>query len=247
MCHALRSFFIPFVFLPTALAGQVVQGRVMDAATRQPIPAAGVRLIDGDRTIAEVISDSAGRFTLRADARGRYRVAASRIGYTNVMTDGLELLPERALTIEVVMRGEAVKLSPLTLDAPRDRYLVSNGFYERMRSGSGHFMTGDQIRKRNAFALVDLLRGMRGIKIQRLNARNEVYFTGSNCLPMIVLDGVTVRWGGKSVGTLQPLEDLVSISHIEGIEVYRGGSGLPPEFIGPNAACGVILIWTHHR
>jgi uncharacterized membrane protein len=247
MRHAIRSSFIPLVFLPAALVGQVVQGRVMDAATRQPIPAAGVRLIEGDRTIAEVISDSAGRFTLRADTRGRYRVAASRIGYTNALTDDLELLAERAISIEVVMRGEAVKLTPLTLDAPRDRYLESNGFYERMRSGSGHFMTGDQIRKRNAFALADLLRGMRGIKIQRVNARNEVYFTGANCLPMIILDGVTVRWGGKLVGALQPLEDLVSVPHIGGIEVYRGGSGLPPEFIGPNAGCGVILIWTHHR
>jgi outer membrane cobalamin receptor len=146
-----------------------------------------------------------------------------------------------------MMRGEAVKLTPLTLDAPRDRYLESNGFYERMKTGSGHFMTGDQIRKRNAFALADLLRGMRGIKIQRVNSRSEVYFTGANCLPMIILDGVTVRWGGKSVGTIQPLEDLVPISHIDGIEVYRGGSGLPPEFIGPNAGCGVILIWTRHR
>jgi hypothetical protein len=94
-------------------------------------------------------------------------------------------------------------------------------------------MNAETVRRRNSYFLADLLRGMRGIKIQRVNMRNEVYFTGANCFPMIVLDGVTVRWGGKQVP--------------DGIEAYRGGSGAPTEYIGPNAACGVILIWTRHN
>jgi hypothetical protein len=61
------------------------------------------------------------------------------------------------------------------------------------------------------------------------------------------MDGVTVRYGGRRANNVQPLEDLVVGMHVEGIEVYRGGSGAPTAFVGPNAACGVILIWTRHR
>ena len=47
-------------------------------------------------------------------------------------------------------------------------------------------------------------------------------------------------------GGAPSLEDLVNVSHIEGIEVYRG-SGVPMEFEGPNASCGVIVVWTRVR
>jgi hypothetical protein len=235
------------VLVPVALPGQAVNGRVIDGLTRQPLAAVAVQLLDGDRAIASATTDSLGRFTLRARDRGRYRVAASRIGYADATSSYIELVVGEAITAELQLSSQAVKIAPLTLDVPHDRYLESKGFYERMQSGNGDFMTGEQVRRRNAYSLADLLRGMRGVKIQRMNARNEIYFTGTNCLPMIVLDGVTVRWGGKSVGTIQPLEDLVPVAHIDGIEAYRGGSGIPPEFIGPNAACGVLLIWTRHK
>jgi len=235
------------IVVPATLPAQSVRGRVIDAITRQPVDAAAVRLVDGERTVATATSDSAGRFLLTARNGGRYRLAATRLGYADALSTYLELIAGEAVNAELQMSSEAVKIAPLTLETPRDRYLESKGFYERLRTGSGDFMSGESVRKRNAFYLADLLRGMRGVKIQRTNMRNEVYFTGTNCFPMIVLDGVTVRWGGKSLTPNTALEDLVPMAHIDGIEVYRGGSGAPTEYIGPNAACGVILIWTRHK
>jgi hypothetical protein len=234
---------------PAALAGQAVQGRVVDAVTRQPVSTVLLRLLEGEKVLAETTTDSAGRFELRPAQRGQFRVTATRIGYANATSNPVDLRTAQDVTLELLMQGEAVKVAPLTLNAPRDRYLESRGFYDRMQSGTGDFMTGDQVRRRNAQSLADLLRGMRGVKIQRVNSYNEIYLTGTNCLPMIVVDGVTVRWGGRTTPsrTLQPLEDLVAVGHIDGIEVYRGGSGLPQEFNGPNASCGVILIWTSHK
>jgi hypothetical protein len=247
MSNRIRTLLILALLAPAALSGQAINGRVIDANTRQPVTAAAVRLLDGDKVMATATSDASGRFIITAPRPGRYRLAVTRIGFADALSNFIELADGEAINAELPMRSEAVRVAPLTINAPRDRYLESKGFYERMQSGNGDFRTGDEVRKRNAYALADLLRGMRGIKIQRAGSRNEVYFTGTNCLPMIVLDGVTVRWGGKSTGGLQPLEDLVPIAHIDGIEAYRGGSGLPPEYIGPNAACGVILIWTRHK
>jgi hypothetical protein len=242
-----RSLLLLPFLVPASLPGQSVRGRVIDAITRQPVTAASLRLIDGDRVVAVATTDSSGRFVLTATKGGRYRLMGTRLGYAEAVSGYLELTAGEAVSAELQMSAEAVKIAPLTLIAPRDRYLESKGFYERMQSGGGDFMSGESVRKRNAYSLADLLRGMRGIKIQRVNLRNEVYFTGTNCLPMIVVDGVTMRWGGKSLTTIQPLEDLVSVAHIDGIEAYRGGSGAPIEYVGPNAGCGLILIWTRHK
>ncbi|MGH7470630.1 MAG: carboxypeptidase regulatory-like domain-containing protein [Longimicrobiales bacterium] len=247
MSYQIRALFVLALLAPATLPGQTINGRIIDATTRQPVTAAAVRLLGGDQVVAVATSDANGRFSLTARGGGRHRIAATRLGFADAVTNVIELTAGESITVELQMSSEAVKVAPLTIDAPRDRYLESKGFYERMQSGNGDYMTGEEIRKRNAFALADLLRGLRGVKIQRSGPRNEVYFTGANCLPMIVLDGLTVRWGGKSMATLQPLEDLVPIAHIDGIEAYRGGSGIPPEFVGPNAGCGVILIWTRHK
>lgn len=230
-----------------AASGQTVNGRLIDAVTGNPVVGAEIRLMRGDRLIETATSDSTGRFRLSGREAGRYQMIATRIGYGDVQSQYVELAAGQSVNAELQMSSEAVKLAPLTLEVPRDRYLDSHGFYERMKTGTGDFLTTEQIQRRNTPSLVDLLRGMRGVKIQRNGRSQEVYFGTLSCLPMIILDGLTVRWGGKSVGTIQPLDDLVQVGHIAAVEAYRGGSGLPPEYIGPNAACGVILIWTRHK
>lgn len=230
--------------LPDGVSSQTIRGRVVDASTRQPVAAVAVRLLRADVQVAEVASDSAGRFLINVKQPGRYRLHGSRIGYADATTQYMELLSDQSIDAELQMSGQAVKIAPLTLTASPSRYLDGKGFYERQALHQGDFLTADQIRRRNAPSLVDVLRTMKGVKIQRMGQRQEVYLTGTNCLPTIVVDGVTLRWGGRqAVGP--PLEDLANVHHIEGIEVYRG-NGAPPEYEGPNSACGIILIWTRH-
>src|SRR5262245_6779446 len=151
-------------WFPAALSSQVVHGRVVDATTRQPISSAAVRLLDGETVVAASMSDSAGRFQLRVQHSGRFLISALRIGYV-IAISPVELSSARSDTLELALQAEAVKLAPLTLTTPRDRYLESKGFYERLQSGTGDFMTSEQIRKRSAQSLADLLRSMRGVKI----------------------------------------------------------------------------------
>jgi hypothetical protein len=230
---------------PPSAAAQRIDGRVIDGATGQPIPAVAFDLMKGDSGVTSTVSDSAGRFVLTAPGFGRYHLLGTRVGYAEARSPVIDLNREGTFTVELTMSVEAVDVAPLAVTVPRSRYLQARGFYERMETGAGDYMTGDQVRRRNAQTLVDVLRGMRNVKIQRMNWKSEVYLAGANCLPQFVVDGVTVRYGGKSVRVAGALtvEDLVNVGHIEGIEVYRG-SGVPVEFEGPNAACGVIVVWT---
>jgi carboxypeptidase family protein/TonB-dependent receptor-like protein len=232
---------------PAGLVGQSLSGRILDAHTRSPLSGVELRLLQEDRVVGMTVSDTAGSYAIRAPGGGRYRLLGSRLGYSEARSDFVELATGQGVSADLLMSGTTVKVAPLIVETPRDYYLDSQGFYERQASRAGDFMTGEQIQRRNPATLSDLLRGLRGIKIQRVNFYNEVYFAGASCYPSIIVDGQTMRWGGKSIGVSQPLDDLVRIAHIDAIEAYRGGSGAPSQYVGPNAACGVILIWTRHR
>jgi hypothetical protein len=246
MHGAFSCALIVAIALPAPVVAQRIDGRVTDRATGEPIPTVVFRLMKGDVEIAAAVSDSAGRFFLAAPGFGRYHLFGTRVGYADAQSPILELNAAGTFTAELTMGVEAIEITPIDVTVPRNRYLETRGFYERLQAGTGDYRTGDQLRSRNQQTLVDILRGMRGVKIQRVNWKSEVYLAGANCLPQIVVDGVTVRYGGKSLRAYDALtiEDLVNVAHIEGIEVYRGSSGVPIEFEGPNASCGVIVVWT---
>lgn len=243
-----------FAVAPTAAASQAVAGRVFDASTRQPVSAVELKLVQGDRVVASAMSDSLGRFELRATSAGRYHITTARIGYADATTQHIDLAADQTVAAELQLSVTAVRVAALTIVAPRDPYLEDMGFYERMRTGNGFYLTEEELRARSAATIVDVLRGARGVKTQRVDMRHEVYLTSPSCLPQVVLDGVMVRWGGSipparrgTAAAAQPLEDLVKVAHVEAIEVYRAFNGVPPQYVGPNAHCGTILIWTRHR
>ncbi|HEX6306764.1 MAG TPA: carboxypeptidase regulatory-like domain-containing protein [Longimicrobiales bacterium] len=76
------------------LHAQVVVGRLIDTSANRPIAAAFVQLLDsaGVRR-AGALTDSAGQFTLRANAPGAYRLRAERLGYEPVTSPVLQLGP----------------------------------------------------------------------------------------------------------------------------------------------------------
>lgn len=242
---------VPLVVLlllhPADSIAQVVTGRLIEDATRTPVSGATLYLFRRDARIAETSTDSAGRFRLAAPEQGRYRITAERIGYGEATSAELDLGAGETVNVELELSPRAVRITPLIVEAPRDPYLTTAGFYERMRTGNGYYAEERDIQRRAGSTLVDLLRTMRGVRLQRANTRTEVYLTSPGCLPQVVLDGVMVRWGGRSVGTVQPFEDIVPVSHIAAIEIYRAFTGVPTQYVGPNANCGTILIWTRHK
>ena len=86
-------------YFPAALAGQVVEGQVVDTITGQPIGNGFVVLLDGTGTeVARWLSGPGGRFRIRAPGPGRYRVRSERIGYRVAESTPFELVPGQTLT-----------------------------------------------------------------------------------------------------------------------------------------------------
>jgi hypothetical protein len=127
-------------------------------------------------------------------------------------------------------------------EATRRRQLLSD-FYDRMSRGFGHFITREQIEKRNPMNLSDMMRMVPGAKLVPLAGTNQsaLRFTraqiGHDCPPQYWVDGV------KAFNL--NIDDIVP-SDVEGIEIYPGASTVPPQFNTRDGTtiCGVIIIWT---
>jgi hypothetical protein len=76
----------------TPLPAQIVTGQLMDANADRPVAAAFVQLLDSAGVPqAGAITDSVGRFALKAKAPGAYRLRAQRLGYESVTSPVLRL------------------------------------------------------------------------------------------------------------------------------------------------------------
>jgi hypothetical protein len=43
------------------------------------------------------------------------------------------------------------------------------------------------------------------------------------------------------------IDEIIAVSAVEAVEVYRGPSQTPARFAGPEVGCGVIVIWTQQQ
>lgn len=222
-----------------AAAAQVVHGRVVDAGTGAPLPAAAVWLRESTMDdVGPVRTDSTGAFTLRAPRGGVFRLAASRAGYREADSRAFAL--EEGDSVEVVFRLAAgsVVLDPLRVVAPARRAGRLDEFYRRAeRGGFGWFVTRAEIERRHPFRTTDLLRTTPGIQLLPTRGTGFAVRGRGGCVPAVYLDGMRMTGGAGSIDLWTHPEDL------EGIEVYHG-AGAPVEYSGPGAGCGVVLLWT---
>lgn len=252
--------------LPGAAAAQsVIRGTLIDDGTEAPIEGARIRLLEaGGRGRASVVTDAEGGFLLPPAPAGAYRLDASRLGYRSVTTPPLRLAEQDTLVVEVRLSTEVVVLAPVEVVARvrRPGNAVLSGFRERQERGIGTFLGREEIERRNPFYLSDVLAGVPGLRLGNRGARGgrSVYMVRTvraGCSVQIYLDGQLVNRpiadrispdssgaGPGTGGADFTIDEVVSPSHVEGIEIYQGISEVPGEFAGPNAHCGVIAVWT---
>lgn len=211
-----------------------VVGVVRDSAR---IPIAAAEISSGTNFTR---SDSLGRFYLSYPRADSVTLVVRRMGYERV-TFTVSSAAAAENSIEITMHALATALPGVTVEKASIRSrTVMEGFDRRRKQGSGVFITKAYIADRNTEELSNVLRGQRGVVIQRgRTGRAQLRFVtwmSKNCLPQYWIDGRRV------VGF--EIDDMPA-SHIEGIELYDGPATTPGEFIrGPEFACGTVVIWT---
>lgn len=245
----------PFL-LPGGLDAQVrVTGRTVTHESESPLDAVAVTVVDtSGETIATRFTDENGLFSFIVEGVPTIQLRARRIGYLTVRSPELDLEQlerYRTLTLRLRLAPEAVPVAPLEVVAGRRREVspVLEGFHHRKERGFGRYITRQDIERRDPPQVTDLLRSVSGVQLRSSGrgrhaivtthrGRNAV--TGS-CPAQIYVDDFHVN---RADGRTFRIDDVVTPEEVEGIEVYRGLSTVPAQFLSPRADCGVIVIWT---
>jgi hypothetical protein len=139
--QAAAAVVLVLIGLPSAAAAQTVTGHVVEAGTRTPVNGAFVRLLDtAGAQRAAVLTDSTGRFSLRAQSAGTYTLQAERIGHADTRSSPLELGAGTAVEYTFEVPVQAIALDRLDIVA-RNRCRV------RPESGPETQLLWDEARK----------------------------------------------------------------------------------------------------
>ena len=251
-----------------ARAQGVLTGLIVDDATEAPVQGARVTLrAEGGRRVRDVVTDADGRFRF-TPSPGYYRFDVRRLGYTQISTPHVRVIRD-SVELEIRMRVEGVMLAPVTVVARAGRTSpVLQGFYERMENGFGRYFSRDQIERRSPGQITDLLRMVPGVRFHTRGSGvgldisfGRALMRPGGCPVQIFLDGMRVNRPAPPMAgrdtlidlTTSPLDEGLSIdalahpSELEGIEIYPGMAGVPAQFMGPDARCGTVAIWTRER
>lgn len=215
---------------PATLVGQVV-----NAMTGRPVEGAVVTLVGSG---FGAITDTTGNFRIPQTWAGRDTIEVRFIGYEPSRT-AVDLAPDETSRVTLLLSQTVVRVADLTVEVRQSRKARElQGFVERMEKGFGTFFTPRDIRNRNPRLPSDLLRGMPGVQVGRIeHGRAPVYFGRGQrlgCKPAIFVDGV--HQAGLDLDDIPPEE-------LGAVEVYKGITDTPMEFMRASD-CGAIVIWT---
>jgi hypothetical protein len=224
---------------------------VVDAERREAVEGA---VITVEEENLSALTDGAGRATLTRLPLRSLRISVRRIGY---QTEQLRFDPVagqvREATVE--LRVAPVEIAGVEGTAERrNRYLDSQGFYDRRRVGLGRYLEREHFERlsQTGTRMTEGLVGMGGgFAIRRAGRKNYVVSSRGGCPSQVFIDGSPVPPEYETSGRRTPpdIDALLSPHQIEAVEWYSGVGSVPSRFMssgfGPsNPACGVLLIWT---
>jgi hypothetical protein len=237
-----------------AAAQLILDGQVVDDVTRQPLAGARVWLLNRHNRVSDyAAADETGRFRFERSGTGWYRLEVRAVGYQSAVTTPLWMLERSIAGIEVRLSPNAVLLAPVEVVAlsPLGPSPVLENMMHRRTRGFGHQITRQDIEARRPGTITDMLMEVPGVYASRTGGGRgvrQIYMGrallgpgGGECPVQVFLDGVQVSRDPRGGDT--PIDDLVNPLDVEAIEVFRGLGSIPPEFLTPEARCGVVAIW----
>lgn len=256
--RALRPCLLLLLLLAAALrppvAAAAAQVRVAPDSTlvvRGVVRGDGGATLAGARVTVEstalgVVTDDSGAFRITGLPRGA-GLRVRRIGFAprtvSAATIGESL--DRRAPLVVTLQQTALALAPVVVRAAgARRYTGPLAAFERRKDAGtgGHFITADDIDRRNPYQLTDMLRMLPSMRVEDDGRGGKVVRMRSrSCDPLVWLDGMPLVGGYLDIDVLVPRS-------VAGIEIYSGDATVPPELRGPRGegTCGVIAVWSRH-
>jgi hypothetical protein len=235
-------------------------------AEPRPIPATGVvrgivvglddRPVQGARVEAPMtgaanISKDDGSFALEGLPTGTQLLVVRRVGFEPARV-AVNITSRQPTVLNVVLGPRVNVMDPVLVTARRNYALEKVGFAARQKTAWGTFFTHDDIEKRNAQRLSDMLRAVPGISVLNrpggatvVDSRQTAILgggrggSGGTC-PKIWVDGT--EWRAIDPGDL---DNFVFPSEVVGMEVYARGHA-PSQYRGIDE-CIVIVVWTQSQ
>jgi len=251
---------------------QTIRGRVQEFATRTPINAVEVYVLDnGGAVLARTTTDTLGIFVLSWSTTERVRMEARRLGLLPFRSEELVVRRGEAVSTRILLSASAVPVNPLIVSSRAFEGDIAGNladFQKRRQLGIGHFLDRDQIRQTGATHVSQVLTRIPGITLLPMpgNPTGVEAFTTVNTA---LIGGTgTARASRSGRGIAPPASgpcpmqiylnghifryahngvNVLPPHDIESIEIYRGLAEVPAEFSGEHARCGVIALWTTRR
>lgn len=218
---------------------------VVTATSGQPVPGAEVRVDD----IEIAPTDSFGGFVVQLRTGTRHHFAIRRLGFAPASFDATVVAGD-VRTVDVALIPVAasdVRLPNVRITASASRSDPGVlGFAHRRATLGGSFLDASTIRERGTPPLSSLLRAMPGVTLIPLTRNGTTSYqlqmrgrpTLGACPVEVFVDGHEVTSSGFDLDRLVPTRDLLAV------EVYPSSAWTPVQFMGPNAACGTVVLWT---
>jgi hypothetical protein len=238
-------------------------GVVLDEGTRKPLEGAAVVLPRFGQT---AVTNEFGRFTFSSLPPGDWEVRVTLMGFRTT-SGSVDIQIDKSVHTQVLLSSEPIALDPIEITAVRRRFYLpgQEDLVRRMNSGFGAFVLEDEIERLMPLKLTQVLT-QAGVQV--VSGGNAVYMRRSNCGPTVYIDDVRVTHGATGISILgggvleglikpetapdrvSPAEEaatainMVQPMDVAAVEIYRGPSETPGQYLDSNAKCGVILIWT---
>lgn len=224
---------------PLAAQSRIVQGRLTDTESGQPLSQAVIELVaDDGRVVARVITNADGQYRINGAPAGDFTLSVSAVGYGTQRLTAVSVADGATATADLTVAAVAFELNPLVVSASRQS--------EKALDAPAHveIVSQTEIRARPAVTPVDHLRSIPGIDVitQGTQAANVVV-RGFNSIFSGALHTLTDnRIAGVPSLRLNALHFVPTTDDdIQQMEVVLGpGAAL----YGPNTANGVLHIIT---
>ena len=203
----------------------------------RPMTAAQVHVAG---SIATDTTDRTGRFQLARLPAGTQTLEVLALGYAPKRV-AVDLRAGRLDTVTVVVNEPVRTLERVAVYGRRSSSVDRTGFLRRRdRLLGGHFLSPEDLARRNPANVADALRTVPGIIIRKQDQFTDKIFYRS-CQPTIYLDGQYLRSGSSTIDS--NISEVVGAAELAGAEVYSAATA-PAEFLPMGEACGVVVLWT---